>query len=81
VCDRVRVIYVQGITCPLDGFELLLYSIPNGKSIAVCPACYNAPSIAGQQASAGCNLCPHLTCPQSMASLGIWPCAKVCACV
>lgn len=38
------------LTCPLDGFELVLFSLGSGaKSYPVCPYCYNIPQIEGQK--------------------------------
>ncbi|PNT64880.1 hypothetical protein BRADI_4g34290v3 [Brachypodium distachyon] len=37
------------IICPLDGFELLLFSMvgPDAKSFPLCPCCYNSPPFEG----------------------------------
>lgn len=37
------------LTCPLDNFELLLFSIPGpeSKSFPLCPYCYNSPPFEG----------------------------------
>ncbi|XP_044500642.1 DNA topoisomerase 3-beta isoform X4 [Mangifera indica] len=37
------------LTCPLDGFELLIFSMagPEGKSFPLCPFCYNNPPFEG----------------------------------
>ncbi|ONM56133.1 DNA topoisomerase 3-alpha [Zea mays] len=37
------------IVCPLDGFELLLFSMvgPDAKSFPLCPFCYNCPPFEG----------------------------------
>jgi hypothetical protein len=34
---------VQGLACPLDGFEIVLFSLsgPDGKTYPLCPYCYN----------------------------------------
>ena len=52
--------------CPLDGFELLLFSLGNsketqGRSYPLCPLCYNVPPFEGL-AKMGCNACLHPTC-------------------
>ncbi|KAJ9701253.1 hypothetical protein PVL29_006551 [Vitis rotundifolia] len=37
------------LTCPLDNFELLIFSLagPEGKSFPLCPYCYNSPPFEG----------------------------------
>lgn len=37
------------LTCPLDNFELLIFSLPGpeGKSFPLCPYCYNSPPFEG----------------------------------
>ncbi|KAJ8771316.1 hypothetical protein K2173_026493 [Erythroxylum novogranatense] len=37
------------LTCPLDNFELLIFSMagPEGKSFPLCPFCYNSPPFEG----------------------------------
>ncbi|XP_057959790.1 DNA topoisomerase 3-beta isoform X2 [Malania oleifera] len=37
------------LTCPLDNFELLIFSMPGpeGKSFPLCPYCYNSPPFEG----------------------------------
>ncbi|KAJ4827020.1 hypothetical protein Tsubulata_033804 [Turnera subulata] len=37
------------LTCPLDNFELLIFSMagPEGKSFPLCPYCYNSPPFEG----------------------------------
>lgn len=39
----------SGLECPLDGFELLLFSLagPDGKTYHICPYCYNHPPFEG----------------------------------
>jgi DNA topoisomerase-3 len=66
----------KGITCPLDEFELLLYSVASGKSFPVCPACYNEPLIDEQPVHAGCNQCPHPTCEHGATRNAVWPCPE-----
>ena len=63
------------ITCPLDGFELVLISHPGvaGKSYPVCPLCYNDPPFEGGS-KMNCHACPHATCKHSVAALGICAC-------
>lgn len=37
------------LACPLDGFELLIFSMagPDGKTFPLCPYCYNSPPFEG----------------------------------
>ena len=35
------------LKCPMDGFELVICSIPNGRATPVCPYCYNHPPFEG----------------------------------
>jgi DNA topoisomerase-3 len=49
------------IKCPLDDFELLVFSSPT-KSYLVCPYCYNQPPFKGVAKGMGCNQCPHQSC-------------------
>eukprot|EP01064_Diplonema_japonicum_P013567 TRINITY_DN2110_c0_g1_i1.p1 TRINITY_DN2110_c0_g1~~TRINITY_DN2110_c0_g1_i1.p1 ORF type:complete len:859 (+),score=191.97 TRINITY_DN2110_c0_g1_i1:37-2613(+) len=58
--------HYQGKVCPLDKFELLLFTVQDGKTYPLCPQCYNDPpfeSITGK--TMGCNECPHPTCEMS----------------
>lgn len=52
--------------CPLDGFELVLYTLGSsgglqGKAFPLCPHCYNHPPVP-TLTNMGCNVCPHPTC-------------------
>ena len=64
------------LTCPLDGFELVLISHPGsgGKAYPVCPLCYNDPPFGNDKMN--CHECPHATCKHSMASLGVCSCTQ-----
>lgn len=53
------------LKCPLDEFELLLFTSLTGKSYLVCPYCYNQPPFKGVSKGMGCNLCPHFSCPHA----------------
>ncbi|CAM6081712.1 unnamed protein product [Calypogeia fissa] len=83
------------LTCPLDNFELVLFSLagPDGKSYPLCPYCYNHPPFEGAGKLFGgigaggkepgksgggmpCTLCPHPTCPHSMAKKGVCACPE-----
>jgi DNA topoisomerase-3 len=66
----------KGATCPLDDFELLLYSVLGGKSFPLCPACFNDPSIDEQEMHAGCNRCPHPSCEHAMTKSALYPCPE-----
>jgi hypothetical protein len=35
----------KGLACPLDGFEIVLFSLagPDAKTYPLCPFCYNNP--------------------------------------
>ncbi|XP_074383430.1 DNA topoisomerase 3-beta isoform X6 [Apium graveolens] len=55
-CEEVYYVPQKGtiklykeITCPLDNFELLIFSMagPEGKSFPLCPYCYNNPPFEG----------------------------------
>lgn len=55
-CEEVYYVPQKGtiklykeLTCPLDNFELLLFSMagPDGKSFPLCPYCYNNPPFEG----------------------------------
>ena len=39
----------KGLACPLDGFELVLFSLsgPDGRTYPLCPFCYNNPPFEG----------------------------------
>ena len=71
------------LKCPLDGFELLLFSLGNsatavGKTFPLCPFCYNNPPFedAGHLLGGkmGCNSCTHPTCAHSLTANGVLPC-------
>lgn len=55
-CEEVYYVPQKGtiklykeLTCPLDNFELLIFSLagPEGKSFPLCPYCYNNPPFEG----------------------------------
>jgi len=66
------------LTCPLDGFELVLISHPGsgGKAYPVCPLCYNDPPFKAAGDKMNCHECPHATCRHSLATLGVCPCTQ-----
>ncbi|KAM7277602.1 hypothetical protein ACFE04_004736 [Oxalis oulophora] len=56
MCEEVYYLPQRGsiklykeLTCPLDNFELLIFSLlgPEGKSFPLCPYCYNNPPFEG----------------------------------
>ncbi|XP_064393121.1 DNA topoisomerase 3-beta-1-like [Halichondria panicea] len=54
------------IKCPLDEFELLLFTSVNGrKSYLVCPYCYNEPPFKAVSGGMSCSVCPHESCPHA----------------
>eukprot|EP00116_Pleurobrachia_bachei_P004343 sb/3464605/ len=66
----------QGNRCPLDQFELVVFNA-GGKSFILCPYCYNFPEIEEMPKNAGCNRCPHPTCPNAAPQLSITAC-QIC---
>lgn len=65
------------LTCPLDGFELVLFtSGSKGKGYPICPCCYNVPPFDGFAAGMSCNLCPDPTCSQSLTRNAITECPE-----
>jgi ribosomal protein S27E len=47
--------------CPLDGFELLIYHVEGGKSIPLCPHCYNKPPFEDKDKKVmSCADCNHV---------------------
>ena len=69
--------YKGGVTCPLDGYELLLFSTGSkGAAYPLCPCCYNNPPFGGTAKVMGCNACTHPTCQHSMAQHGICMCVE-----
>ncbi|CAD2218839.1 hypothetical protein ADEAN_000633200 [Angomonas deanei] len=74
------------LTCPLDNFELVVCHIDGGKSLPICPQCYNNPpfeeiiSKSGnnnkpkKQLVMGCDECKHPTCPHSLATNYVCDC-------
>lgn len=98
-CEEVYYVPQKGtiklykeLKCPLDNFELLLFSVPGhvGKSFPFCPYCYNCPpfegidtlfgasttGISGKGAGMPCFLCPHPTCKHSMIAQGVCACPE-----
>lgn len=46
----------QELECPLDGYQLVLYSLAglDGKTFPLCPFCYNNPLEGGGKVGAAC---------------------------
>jgi hypothetical protein len=66
------------LKCPLDNFELILFSLGNsasalGKSYTLCPCCYNSPPFEGL-VHMGCNSCLNASCIYSVVQNGVCPC-------
>ncbi|KER22031.1 hypothetical protein T265_09785 [Opisthorchis viverrini] len=65
------------VRCPLDDFELLLWSQgTKGKNIVFCPYCFSHPPFPNMPKGSGCHLCLHPTCPQSMESRAVDACPE-----
>jgi DNA topoisomerase III len=69
---------VSQFKCPLDGFELVLFSLGNstkaqGKSYPLCPFCYNHPPFEGLKRM-GCNECLHPSCEHGFIRNSVCPC-------
>lgn len=72
------------LKCPLDGFELLVFSLGNsagavGKTYPLCPSCYNHPpnDLLGSASLGGgmsCHQCLHPTCTHSQIANAVCPC-------
>ncbi len=55
--------------CPLDNFEMVICHVDGGKSVPICPNCYNNPPFEDLQGRPmGCDDCKHPTCPHSLAT-------------
>lgn len=69
------------LTCPLDNFELVLFSLGNsadhqGMSTPVCPQCYNNPPFEGYKGNMSCNQCLNQACQFSMMKNAICECPE-----
>ena len=65
------------LKCPLDGFDLLLFSLGNsekfvGTTYPLCPFCYNNPPIE-ELTRMGCNQCLHPSCRFGLLANGVCP--------
>ena len=64
------------LKCPLDDFELLLYTSPS-RTLSICPYCYNNPPFPEEmQRGQCCNKCAHPTCTFSPACNTIGACSS-----
>ena len=73
-----KIMLYKEIKCPLDGFELVLFST-GGRGLAypVCPNCYTNPPFEGMaRGRSGCNSCVHPTCGHSLENLGVCTCIE-----
>jgi DNA topoisomerase-3 len=69
------------LVCPLDGFELVLFTVdgPDGRAYPLCPYCFSHPpfegvtKVWGGAGSGGmpCTNCTHPSCPHSLLQLGV----------
>ncbi|ORX62280.1 prokaryotic type I DNA topoisomerase [Hesseltinella vesiculosa] len=83
-CDETYALPLNGtiklyreLTCPLDDFELVLYSTGSkGTGYPLCPYCYNHPPFENVPTKMGCNHCPHPTCTHSMVKNAVCPCPE-----
>eukprot|EP00210_Caulerpa_lentillifera_P003718 g3551.t1 len=75
----------KSLECPLDGFELVLFSMngTDGKSIPLCPYCFSNPPFEealkispnnSSKAGMPCTTCLHPSCPHSAITHGVSAC-------
>ena len=65
------------LKCPLDEFELLLYSGgPKRQSFLLCPYCYNEPPFSGTKKFMSCSLCTHQSCSYAMPQNCVGVCSE-----
>ncbi|KAJ1613069.1 putative DNA topoisomerase III beta-1 [Cryptosporidium canis] len=62
------------LKCPIDDYELLLFTDQRGKKHIFCPRCYNDPPFMDANDNMHCNLCPHQTCSFSLKSTFLMAC-------
>lgn len=71
-----------GKRCPLDGFELLYFSLGRkstsvGRSFVLCPYCYaNPPFESGARSGMGCDQCLHPDCEHGLVRHAVVPCPR-----
>lgn len=67
----------KGLVCPIDGFELVLFSLgSDATAYPLCPYCYQNPPFEGIKTGMGCNACPHPTCTFALPQQGVCPCQE-----
>jgi len=77
----------KGLACPLDGFEMLLFSLQgaDGKTYPFCPYCFNHPPFenimkvggtGGWGGGMACTTCTHPSCKHSFLRKGVAPCPE-----
>lgn len=51
MCQGGTVKLYKGLACPLDGYEIVLFSLtgPDAKTYPLCPFCYNNPPAGAMQ--------------------------------
>eukprot|EP00921_Rhytidocystis_pertsovi_P010947 GHVQ01017627.1.p1 GENE.GHVQ01017627.1~~GHVQ01017627.1.p1 ORF type:complete len:865 (-),score=112.32 GHVQ01017627.1:231-2825(-) len=65
------------LKCPLDNFELVLFSVKGGKTYPLCPMCYNDPPFGDSvQKKMSCLECLHPTCKHSLSAKGVCQCPQ-----
>eukprot|EP00039_Didymoeca_costata_P016971 m.310406 g.310406 ORF g.310406 m.310406 type:complete len:847 (-) comp16476_c2_seq4:74-2614(-) len=75
--DNGKIMLYKELKCPLDNFELLLWSSgTRGRTYPLCPYCYNHPPFEGSKKGQGCNQCPHPTCQHSIVAHGVTQCPE-----
>jgi DNA topoisomerase III len=69
----------QEQVCPLDGYELVLYTTGSGTGVSypLCPRCYSAPPFEDfEESLMPCTHCLHPTCAHSPAKNGVKDCSE-----
>ncbi|KFG32450.1 putative DNA topoisomerase III beta-1 [Toxoplasma gondii p89] len=64
------------LRCPLDNFELVLFTQKGGKSFPLCPLCYNDPPLEGSVTKMSCVECTHPTCKHGIEAVGVLQCPQ-----
>ncbi|XP_049849572.1 uncharacterized protein LOC126319913 [Schistocerca gregaria] len=64
--------------CPLDGFELVVHSNPKGRTVLLCPKCYNEPTYPGMKPNNLCTQCPNTSCPYNYSNYVLEPTCPQC---
>jgi DNA topoisomerase-3 len=61
----------NAVTCPLDGFELVVHTDRKGKTTRLCPKCFNTPEYPGMKAGSNCAQCPNTACAYNLAKFTV----------